>query len=347
MNRLPLCSMLLASWFVAACGGSDSASMGSPPEEDADARDDASDADADLDVVETDALDDAAEDVPPDVTPDVGPDVPQTPDYRDGAELSTATEGVASVLTYNVAGLPQGLSSSNPVEYIPLISPLLDAYDLALVQEDFWYHHELLQQTHHPYVSWPSRETPTYTDIGDGLNRFSVFPFGDHVRVPWGMCNGTVDCASDCLATKGFSVATTLLAEGAEVDVYNLHAEAGGCEGDVVAREFGILKLIDFAQAHSAGRAIVMGGDFNLHVESDPIDRDLYQRLIDGLELRDTCRELGCGDGRIDRILVRSSETLTLTPTTWSVPPEFVAPDGTPLSDHEPVLVEVQWQVTR
>jgi len=312
--------------------------------------------DASPDVAEDPAVDapedtalDVAVDVPEDTAePDAtsGPDVPQTPDYRD-AELSTETEGTATVLTYNVAGLPQGISSSNPVEYIPLISPLLDSYDLVLAQEDFWYHHELLSQTHHPYISYPSREMPTYIDIGDGLNRFSVFPFGAFERVAWGMCFGSVDCASDCLATKGFSVATTLLADGAEVDVYNLHAEAGGCDGDEIAREFGILRLLDFVQVRSAGRAIIMGGDFNLHVDSDAVDSALYQRLVDGLALRDTCRELGCGDGRIDRLLVRSSDSLTLTPLTWAVPPEFVAPDGTPLSDHEPVMIEVRWSVTR
>jgi hypothetical protein len=41
--------------------------------------------------------------------------------------------GTFEALTYNVAGLPQGLSSSNPAEFTPQISPLLNSYDLVLV----------------------------------------------------------------------------------------------------------------------------------------------------------------------------------------------------------------------
>lgn len=45
--------------------------------------------------------------------------------------------GTFTTLTYNVAGLPEGLSGSNPSVNTPLISPLLNAYDLVLVQEDW------------------------------------------------------------------------------------------------------------------------------------------------------------------------------------------------------------------
>src|SRR5690606_27992207 len=42
-----------------------------------------------------------------------------------------ATEGTFDALTYNVAGLPVGLSSSQPDINTPYISPLLNAYDLV------------------------------------------------------------------------------------------------------------------------------------------------------------------------------------------------------------------------
>ncbi len=38
--------------------------------------------------------------------------------------------------------------------------------------------------------------------IGDGLNRFSQFPFDPVERVAWYACNGTIDYSSDCLAKK-------------------------------------------------------------------------------------------------------------------------------------------------
>ncbi|MDD9370350.1 MAG: hypothetical protein PV358_09575, partial [Acidimicrobiales bacterium] len=40
--------------------------------------------------------------------------------------------GTFSVLSYNVAGLPQEISTVNPQEHIPLISPLLNEYDIVL-----------------------------------------------------------------------------------------------------------------------------------------------------------------------------------------------------------------------
>jgi hypothetical protein len=41
------------------------------------------------------------------------------------------------VVTYNVAGLPEGVSRSSPVANLPLIGEGLNRYDLALIQEDF------------------------------------------------------------------------------------------------------------------------------------------------------------------------------------------------------------------
>ncbi|MEQ9318019.1 MAG: hypothetical protein RIF41_02630, partial [Polyangiaceae bacterium] len=64
-------------------------------------------------------------------------------DGPDPDEPIPPQDGTFSALSYNVAGLPQGLSGSEPEEYIPLISPLLTGYDLVLVQEDFVYHAEL------------------------------------------------------------------------------------------------------------------------------------------------------------------------------------------------------------
>jgi hypothetical protein len=40
-------------------------------------------------------------------------------------------------LTYNVAGLPEGISGSHPETNTPLIGPLLNAYDLVLMQESW------------------------------------------------------------------------------------------------------------------------------------------------------------------------------------------------------------------
>ena len=250
-------------------------------------------------------------------------------------EASPTPSGTLRVLTYNVAGLPQGISGSDPETNIPQISPLLNDYDLALVQEDFSYHEELAAEATHPYQSAPWSERFGEQNIGDGLNRFSVSPFGDLERIPWPDCNGLLDCASDCMATKGFSVARHALAPGVQVDVYNLHMEAGGCPGDEVIREAGVTLLLETIAARSAGLPVLIAGDFNLH-EDDAPDLDQLQRLT-AAGLVDVCWSLECGETNIDRIFVRDGDALSWEPLAWEVPAGFVTSEGAPLSDHEPV----------
>jgi len=252
-------------------------------------------------------------------------------------------EGELVLLTYNVAGLPQGISSSEPQDYIPLISPLLNGYDLVLAQEDFWYHVELSADVTHPFRSVPYSEDPDVLDMGDGLNRYSIFPFEDHTRFPWSECWGTMDCASDCLAAKGFSVARTILPGNLSVDVYNHHNEAGGCEEDYRIRTQDVQELLDEIAVRSVGMAVIVAGDTNLH-RDDAEDVPTLDALLTGAGLADACDTLACGDDRIDRVMYRSSESVTLTPLEWWIPPEFVTADATDLSDHKPVAVRFHWQ---
>lgn len=254
-----------------------------------------------------------------------------------------AHPGSFSILTYNVAGLPQGLSSANPERYVPQISPLLNGYDLVVVQEDFWYHAELAAEATHPYRSAPWSDRPSLLDIGDGLNRFSRFPFENHDRTGWGDCNGMTDCASDCLASKGWSFARHTVTSGVEIDVYNLHMEAGRCDRDEEIRSNSVDGLVAAIRERSANRAVVVAGDFNLHV-GRPTDREVYRRLLDGARLTDACWSLSCGSTSIDRVLVRSGETVYLEATAWWRPGEFVdAEDGSHLSDHRPTAVTIEY----
>ena len=48
--------------------------------------------------------------------------------------------GTFTTLSYNVAGLPQGVNFDQfPALHTPLISPRLNKYDIVNVQEDFYY----------------------------------------------------------------------------------------------------------------------------------------------------------------------------------------------------------------
>ena len=249
-----------------------------------------------------------------------------------------ASAGSFSALSYNVAGLPEGLSSSNPEVNTPQISPLLNTYDLVLVQEDFAYHEALEAEADHPYQSIP--KIPDTELVNDGLNRFSRFPFEPVQRTRWEDCVGVLDHASDCLAEKGFSIAPTTFAEGIVVLVVNLHADASSEPEDAAARRKNFEQLAA-ALADEPG-PLLLAGDTNLR-NSRPEDAITYEAFIEALELTDVCPALGCTDDRIDRFFYRSGPDWTLEPTSWQTAEEFVTPAGEDLSDHLAVHVDWAW----
>lgn len=320
----------------------------------------------------------------------------------------SAPTGTFTALTYNVAGLPEQLSGSEPATNSPLISPLLNAYDLVLLQENWadplaeqrqdglvpesvprlGYHDQVVADADHAYRS-ESAQNPPPPSVerfptgpalsADGLNQLSRFFFGPLQRVAWDECHGelavtvaeevlkqsglddalddgglgavndSVDGgATDCAAHKGFSVSTAEIVPGLEVDIYNLHAEAGNSDADRAASEAGFVQLAEFIEDHSAGRAIILGGDTNLH--TDRADRqweaDAWRRFRDATGLVDVCDELDCGAdrGRIDKFAFRSSRRVRIVPLTHHFEVErFVRDDGQPLSDHDALAVRFRW----
>jgi hypothetical protein len=276
-----------------------------------------------------------------------------------GGGSSQTAAGEFLALSYNVAGLPEGLSGSHPERFMPLIAPLLNGYDLVLVQESWQtpdpnpyaptrvFHEVLVAGADHPYESVPA-EQPLNMDprrpeaaLADGLNRFSRFPFEPVVRQAWEGCDNS---AADCLAFKGFSVARTTFAPGVTIDVYNLHMEAGSTPRDDELRDEGVTQMLEFMSEFSAGQAVIMGGDFNLHTDEEP-DSSTFQRLLAGGGLTDVCAFLECPQpGRIDKFVFRSGDRVGVTPTSWRFETDvFVSPEGEPLSDHDALAVRFAW----
>jgi hypothetical protein len=293
-----------------------------------------------------------------------------------------APRGELSILTYNVAGLPQEVSGENPSEHIPLISPLLDEYDVVMTQEDFdwWippldeldfvhYHERLRAEATHEHRSGrhPGPEAagldpatrPTLA-VGDGLGFLSRFPFVareplDTVRVAWQDCFGGFDTADggagDCLAMKGFAIVRLALEPGVTVDLYTLHAEAGGTERDQQLQAEQFNQLATYIEQHSAGQAVILGGDTNLHTDSDhpdasgDADTEIWEAFLARTGLTDTCEALDCSEtDSIDKIAVRSAGGVTLTPTSHDFPRDrFTDAQGGDLSDHPPLVVELEW----
>jgi endonuclease/exonuclease/phosphatase family metal-dependent hydrolase len=305
-------------------------------------------------------------------------------DGSDTSSDTTATDGTSgdtgewsgelTALAYNVAGLPDVLSGSNPEVNTELIGPLLNDYDLVLLQESWKtpdpnplapirVYHEILE-THsdhehqsemadQPLGSLPERPEAL---LADGLGFFSRYPMSDVTHEAWTGCFGGADTsdngAGDCLATKGAALVTVTLPDGLEVDVYTLHAEAGSTEEDQRLQREDFVQLAAFVDEHSAGRAVILGGDTNLHTDEEPEnpqdveDTDIWRQFLEETGLADVCDVVGCDEpGRIDKFAYRSGDDVELEARSWNFQVDvFVDDDGEPLSDHDALAVDFGWR---
>ncbi len=257
----------------------------------------------------------------------------------DRSSAIAPASGDFTLLTYNVAGLPVLVSQSQPKTNTPLISGLLNLYDVAVVQEDFTYHRELAARDLHPF-----RSEPLVPDdkigIGDGLNFFSRFSFTKFERVAWRACNGKLSDGSDCLAPKGFAVARQAIEPGIEIDLYDVHMDSGDSPADVAARADQATQLLAFLGRRSAHRPVIVAGDTNIGHD----DKGVLRTFLERAELTDACRALGCEEpNRIDRVMFRSAPGLDLEVEKLVVDDRFVRPDGKDLSDHKAVGVVFRW----
>ncbi|MEU4764345.1 jacalin-like lectin [Actinosynnema sp. NPDC023794] len=268
---------------------------------------------------------------------------------------SADTNGQFSVLTYNVAGLPEPLSGSNPAENTPLIGARIRDYSVVNVQEDFNYHAALYAADNHPHRTPTSGGVP----FGDGLNTLSAYPYSDFTRVKWNQCNGT-----DCLTPKGFTHARLRLAEGVHVDLYNVHANAGSTDADLAARRANITQLSQYVTRNSAGNAVIIMGDTNTrYTRTGDNIRDLVrangltdawvERVRGGVEPTLGAPALVCDPANVtdtcevvDKVFYRDNAHIDLTATSYrNDHTSFLDPDGEPLSDHYPHAVGFSWRL--
>lgn len=221
---------------------------------------------------------------------------------------------------------------------MPRIGALLAHYDLALIQEDFAFGPLLRKGVRLPFQS-PAFVREGRLHFGDGLSQFAAQPISALQREPWRACHGVLDSNFDCLTPKGFISTRQRLADGVEIDVYNVHLDAGPSDADQQAREE-VDQLIEAIAQRSAGRALLLAGDTNMRVQGE-----LLARFERATGLTDACLTLHCPEpSRIDRVFYRSSTTLAFTPRKWSIDRRFVDTRGQALSDHLAVAVEFDWK---
>ncbi|MFB7243677.1 endonuclease [Streptomyces populi] len=275
---------------------------------------------------------------------------------------TAADSGTFSVLSYNVAGLPDGISSAPTPRQsaTTAIGGLIAPYDVVHVEEDFNYHAALYAaDTAHAH------RTPTSggAGIGSGLNTLSKISYDtdDFERVGWNSCQ--ID-SGDCLTPKGFTFMRERLAEGVYVDFYNVHTNAGTSAGALASRADNLNQLTAFIATHSAGNAVVVMGDTNTRYtrSGDTIAEfaaangltDAWVQLVrggtapakgsdalvcdqSGTTVPDTCEV-------VDKILYRGSKLVSLNATGYhNEHTRFLTSDGLMLSDHDPVTASFTW----
>ncbi|GAA1189274.1 endonuclease/exonuclease/phosphatase family metal-dependent hydrolase [Kitasatospora gansuensis] len=271
----------------------------------------------------------------------------------------TASGGSLSVLTYNVAGLPQVLSSASTDRQTSTtaIGQRIAPYDLVHVQEDFNYHAALYAADAHPYRT----ATSGGAGIGSGLNTLSgsAYDGDDFERVRWNDCQ--LD-SGDCLTPKGFTFMRVRLAEGVYLDAYNLHANAGTEDGDEKARAANLAQLTAFIKTHSAGNAVLVMGDTNTRytraadtIAAFAADNRLTDPWVTlehgGVAPRPGADPLLCDPNAVtdtcevvDKVLYRGSRLVSLTATSYANRhADFLDPAGKMLSDHDPIAVGFSW----
>ncbi|OWY93804.1 hypothetical protein PHMEG_00036658, partial [Phytophthora megakarya] len=173
--------------------------------------------------------------------------------------MSLAGVNTFSVICYNVAGLPALLSSGNPEVTTVDMGKRISDWDIANVQEDFNYHTYLYKENKQKYRTATSGGVP----FGSGLNTLSSLPFSPLgiERVKWSECSN--DESADCMTPKGFTLQPIHLADGAIIDVYNLHADAGISDNDQKARASNLKQLGEYISENSPGNAVIVMGDTN------------------------------------------------------------------------------------
>lgn len=262
-------------------------------------------------------------------------------------------EGTLSLLTYNIAGLPEGISQSRPSKLTPIIGELINDYQIVHVQEDFNYNGKLYSNANHPYrTKWSGN-----AGFGDGLNTLSDFPIKDFKRFAWFNCNGT-----DCLTPKGFSYSKIEVAPKVYIDFYNVHCNAGSSNADLLARRQNMRQLADYINNNSKDEAVIVMGDFNCRYTragdrlvflTEMGFRDPWVELIrlgdeplGGDEALTECDEnkTSANCEVVDKLFYRSSEKIVLIAKKYQLDDERFYKDEKPISDHYPLFVEMDFQ---
>ncbi len=286
------------------------------------------------------------------------------------AAASEADGFTLHTVSYNIHGIHRLIARDSPKQRAPRIGSLIaERYDLALLQEDFEYPRRLERTLGtRPYVYFRGNGSAVEAGFSQRLAQIlfwlpakllmrSEMPQGSGlttvlypregltaeplVRQAYRVCEGILWGKSDCLAAKGFLGVRLSGPGGIEVDVYNTHLDSRGNLANREIRRRQLRQLADAIRDHSAGRALIVAGDFNTR-DQRPNDRVVLEEFRAALGLANSGARRNAQRGQAidtDYILYRSGETarIELAPGGESAGEagEFRWDEGRrPLSDH-------------
>ena len=247
-----------------------------------------------------------------------------------------------TVLSYNTHGLITWVAGDDPAKRFPIIGDKTNAYDVALLQEDFSHHAALRQGARQPIVERgnPSRfGSWCLVCNGSGLTILSRWGMENLVQAvsrAYRQCAGWIGGANDCLATKGFQRMRLRLPGGAELDFVNTHLDAGDGVEDREARRRQLDLLRRSLEVEVAGGPLILAGDLNLDAEV-PEDVALRDAFTDALGLANSGARGGSRWTTLDYIFYRSGGGLELEVLEAGEDTSFVH-EETPLSDHPAIF---------
>lgn len=280
------------------------------------------------------------------LVPSFAEDATPTDAEPDTPAAQPAAQGTFSFLNYNIAGLPSLNASSEKAAQKKLLGQKVgaDGYDIVAVQEDFSYDADFSAGLNMPYRTDGSQNVVT----GDGLEIFSKTPLYNVAREGWNKKGGML-WEGDIISQKGVMMAVAELAPGVYVDVYNLHADAFGGQESVDARYDNFNQTMNFINKYSKDHAVIVTGDFNEAFHFGAEGKYFYSVFVEQLGFADVWAELVNGGSytdfsgysgdywghwdSVECILYRSSDTLTLTPTSHRYI-NYTDDNGSGLSDH-------------
>lgn len=278
-------------------------------------------------------------------------------------DSTQSSGGTLSVISYNVAGLPDfsGLLGTSESKSVPdnqtEIGKQLNIsdFDIIALQEDFSYHSYLeSEMTNYEYSTIHTGGIP----VGSGLSIFSITTIYNEYHETWNDAYGIILNGADCMTPKGIVYCVVDLGDGVYVDVYNIHADAYEDEGSIDARAKNLAQLADLILANDNDRPVIVLGDTNSMLTWE--QESIYENLIEPCGLSDAWVEF-CNDGNyeidydtydydnstdsIDRVLYKNGGGIELTLTDFGYT-YYRNEDGTSCSDHSAAYAYFDYEIT-